>query len=505
MRKLLVIVIGVAAVAAAGWSGVWFVGRGQVADRIGQEISLLAEAGTEVRHGALEIGGFPFGYRVTLHDVTLRAAASGGVYHLPEITAEVSVADMDRLVIRMPETFRVDLPVPAGAGVLPFETPEVLVFDIEAADLVVVTDGLPGRGQEIAVTAQSLLVVTGGGDQRLSLAVEMNGIDSRAVLPMAASGIAATSSATIERLDYVYVAIAPSGATITFEGLADKLVLTGRSTIRDRAGLMALLAGGGGAMSFTYQTGASTAAIRKVQGAGQAGRTVVFAAGSTAGTLAVADSMVEIAASSRANTVALNLEGSGGEADKAGFGAALRSVEAIYQAPIAPSDAMAPFTLRLVLDEVEPDEALWDLIDAGEILPRDPTRLVADLEGSGRITKSLADMRPGEAMPVAFGNISVRALDLSMLGAGVATRGEVEFLQPINLPLGSLTVTMEKVVQTAAKLAKAGWLTPEQLQAAALLAATYARPGDAPSVLISDIAMSVEGITVNGIPVNVGQ
>ena len=351
MKKFALIAAGVVLLAAAGWSGLWFAGRGQVAERIDREISLLAVQGIEVTFEAREIGGFPFGYRITHRDVTVREPASGGVYHFPEITTEVTVTDIDRLVTRLPAKFRIDLPMPPTGRASSPEMPEVLVFDIEATDLVVVTDGLPGRGQEFGYTAQSLLVVTGGKEQRQKLAIELTGIDSRATLPARASGLPSTSALTLQRLDYAYAMTTPDGVEAIFEGQIDKLTLTGRSDIRDRAGLMTLLAGGGGSMSMAYQTGASKVAIRAVRGPEQQGGTLIFKAGSTAGTFSFADNMVEIATSGRANTVTLIPEAAGKPADKLSFGAALRSVEAIYQAPIAPSEAMTPFTLRFALDD----------------------------------------------------------------------------------------------------------------------------------------------------------
>lgn len=258
-------------------------------------------------------------------------------------------------------------------------------------------------------------------------------------------------------------------------------------------------------MSMAYQTGASKVAIRAVRGPEQQGGTLIFKAGSTAGTFSFADNMVEIATSGRANTVTLIPEAAGKPADKLSFGAALRSVEAIYQAPIAPSEAMTPFTLRFALDEVVPDAALWARLDAAEALPRDPARLIVDIEGTGRISKSMADLRPGEALPLEFGNVLVRALDLSAMGASLTTRGEVEFLQPLNLPVGSITVTLTNIMELIRTLSEAGLLGPGISASAAALVAFYTEPGAAPGERVAEIAMTLDGIAINGTPIDTGR
>lgn len=503
MKKLAIAAAGIALLAAAGWSGLWFVGRGQVAERFGLEIALLGARGIEVTYGGREIGGFPFGYRVTLSDVTVREPVSGALYRLPELITEVTADDIDRLVIRFPAKFTIDLPLAAMQGAGTQGEPVILNIDFEAQDLVVVTDGLPGSGQEIAVTAQSLLFAMGGEAQPLNLAVEFTDLESRATLPAAEGGAPATGTTTIGGLDYIYAGTTSAGVDFTIQGAIDNLRLTGHSDIRGQAGILALFEDARGTTAMTYQTSANRISIRSVTGPEPRGGTLTVTAGSTAGTFSIANGMIEIASSSRANSLTLFPEPvtAGGQ----GLNATLRTIEAIYQAPFAPGEAMAPFTLRLALDELTPSDTLWQLLDDAGILPRDPARLVVDIEGTGRITKSMAEMRPGEAMPVEIGNVSVRALDLTALGASITTRGEVEFLQPINLPLGNLTVTLENVMQTIAKLVEAGLLTPEQSNAAALLAAIYTSPGDAPGKLISKVAMTVEGITVNGQPVDPGR
>ena len=496
MKKVTIAAAGVALVAAVVWSALWFVGRSQVTERIDAEILLLAADGIAFSHGGREIGGFPFGYRVSHRDVTLRDHASGGILRFPEITAEVTAAEIDRIILRLPKKFSVEIPLPAPPDATTPAPPKTLVFDIEASDLLMVTSGWSGASQESSITAQSLLIATGSADQPPTVAIEITGIDGK----FKNTGATLTSAIKLERLDYAYAGSAPSGAPFTFEGLIDKLVLTGRIEADTN------LADGSGAASMAYQTSASKAAIRAVSGEPvPQGGTLIFSAGSSAGTATLGEGIIEIATSSRANTILLLPEPMPEAAGAKGFSAALRSIEAIYKAPVAPSEAMAPFTLRFALDEVVPDAALWGLLDATDALPHDPARLVADIEGTGRITKNMADLLPGEAMPLEFGNVLVNALDLKAMGAIVTTRGELEFLQPINLPQGTLTVKLTGLMQLIRKLAETGLFSPEALQTAGVLAALYSAPvGTEPDERVSEIEMTIDGITVNGLAIGGG-
>jgi hypothetical protein len=503
MKKIALAAAGIVLLAAIVWSGLWFVGRGQVAERIDAEISLLAARGFQVTHGGREIGGFPFGYRVSHRGVTLREPVGGGIYRFPEITAEVTAADIDRLVIRLPAKFSMEIPLPEAPDAAPdAATPAsrtTMVFDVEANDLMVVTDGWPGSSQDGSITARSLLIASGSTDQPPVVAVEITGFDSQ----IKDFSAVPTSATKIKRLDYAYAGTAPSGAPFTLEGQIDKLVLTARIAAADGTEP----AGGPGNANMTYQTGAAKAAIRAVAGEPEPqGGTLIFSAGSTAGTAAIADGMVEVATSSRANTMMLLPEPMPESTEAKGFGAALRSVEVIYKSPIAPSEAMAPFSLRFALDEVALDTALWGLLDATGALPHDPARLVAEIDGTGRITKGMAETLPGEAMPLEFGNVLVRALDLTAMGASVTTRGELEFLQPINLPQGNLTVKLNGIMLLISKLAETGLLDPELLQTIGVLAALYSAPvGTEPDERVSEIAMTLDGITVNGLALGPGR
>jgi hypothetical protein len=509
MKKPAIIAAGAVLIAIAGWSGLWFAGRGAVADRLDRDIARLGGQGIEITHGAREIGGFPFAYQVTHRDFTLREPSSGAVYRLPEVTTEVTAADMDRLVTKFPATFRIEVPLDEAQRAAFPGMPEVLGIDVEASGLTVVSDGLPGAGQDIAITAESLLAVTGSAGQPLNFAIELVALDTKATLPALSSGLPATGQTTVGRLDYAYTSTPQDGVSAILDGSIDNLRLTGNSNVRDQAGLMELLAGGDGSNSFTYQTGASQGAIRVVEGPDRQGGTLAFSAGSTAGTFSIADGLIEIATTSRANRVNLS-DTASAETPPAAVvgamvGAGIRSVELGFSGPFAPSETMTPVTLRFALDQVVADDAFWQAVDAAGKLPRDPAQMVIDVEATGRITRDMTNLRPGEAPPIEVGNVSILSADIAALGASIVTRGDVEFLQPVNLPIGSVTVTLTNALELMGSLAEAGLIDPATVQTATLMAMGFTVPGAAPGKRLAEIAMTLDGITVNGQPVGGGQ
>lgn len=501
MKKPLVIAAAIGVAVIAGWSGLWFAGRGAVADRIDREVAKLQARGFGIAYASREIGGFPFGYRVAHRGVTLREPAGGAIYRLPEIITEVTAADVDRLATRFPATFRVDLPLDeAGRARWP-GMPEIVEIDVEAADLVATSDGSPGSGRQVNLAATSLLIVTGSAEQPLNLAIELTALDSKATLPAPSSGLPATGVTTLDRLDYAYTASTPDRRGATVEGSIDDLRLTGDSDIRDLTRLLALAASGTGASNLAFQTGSVQTAVRLDSRSENPDSTVGFSAGSSAGTLALAGGTVEFATASQANRMTLAAAAGPGTPAGKPFGAGARAIEMQISGPLAPSMEMGPVALRLAFDRVVPDAEIWQLIDASGDLPRDPARLVLDLAGSARITGELSAARPGEAPPVEFGNLSIRSADVSAFGAGLAARGDVEFLQPLNLPVGAITVTLSQAAELVVKLADAGVIDPVTAQTATLMAMSFTAPGPAPGELVSEIVMTLDGITVNGQPV----
>jgi hypothetical protein len=505
MKKLAVIAAGAVLLGAAGWSALWFAGRGAVGERLDAEIARLVAHGYGIAHGGREIGGFPQGYRVTYRDVVIKVPGAGGQeggsYHLPEIVAEVAATDVDRVVTRFPGKFRLDLPVAAETRARYPGLPERILVEIEADGLAADIDGLLSAEREMAITARSILMVSAGPDQTSNIAVELKGVGFTGTLPRDAGAFPVTSVSTVDRIEYAIAVTNADASPTALEGALNAVRMTAQTDIAGPSAWVEMFTGGTGTSNMAYQTGASDGAIRAA--GGPAGREVIltFAAGSTAGTVAIADGRIRLDAASQANRFALTVAPGAEGAEDPSYGADLRAIEFGYAVPLAPSDAMSPVILRLALDQATPNEALWTLLDVNGKLPRGPARLVIDLEGTARVTAPLTEQRPGAAPPFELGNFSIKAADLTALGAGVTARGDVEFLQPIQQPIGKVTVTLTNAARLLGNLAEAGLIDPGTAQTAMLMADGLTVPGAGAGERVAEIEMSLDGITVNGMPV----
>ncbi|MEM7237076.1 MAG: hypothetical protein AAF501_04545, partial [Pseudomonadota bacterium] len=174
--------------------------------------------------------------------------------------------------------------------------------------------------------------------------------------------------------------------------------------------------------------------------------------------------------------------------------------DGIYQVPLSPSDEMRPFEVKFAMVDMTLDEALWSVLDPDGEIDRAPAQLLIDTVGTMRLTKPQSEMRTGEAPPVAFGNLSVNKLDLSILGAQATARGDVEFIQPINLPQGTMTLRLKNALEVMSRLVAAEVLTPDVLLFASLMAQNYLLEDPESGELVGEFEMGPGGITVNGQP-----
>lgn len=500
MKKLLRIVVIAVVISAAIWSTLWFAGRTQVEARLEAEAARLRGQGYEIDYGPHEIGGFPFRYAITYHDVTVRYPVGPhglrASYVLPSITAEMRAADVDRIVFRLPEKFRFELPVDPAARAEAPGLPEQFDVDVEAEDCVVTLGGVLSGERDVTVAAKALLIATGKPEQDLKLAFDLSGLKAQATLPPPGRPGKVPSQTEIERVDYG-LAVSKAGSTpVILQGSLDKVRVTGTTDMYDPKEAAEKMLSGEMNSTAAFQTGASEGVLTIPEGAGQWSGSVRFSAASTAGTAGMESGVIRFETSGQANHVALVPAAAGGQGP--GLGAAISSLELAYALPIAPSQELEPVGFRLALDQVAPDEAVWDLIDPDGALPHDPARLVLDLDATARMTGRLDQTAPGQGLPVELGKATIRAAELSALGAGLRAEGGVEFLPVLQIPVGKITVTLTDAFQMLNKLVKAGLLPPEKAQAAIAAATGFTTEGAAPGERVSVIELTPAGILVNG-------
>lgn len=177
---------------------------------------------------------------------------------------------------------------------------------------------------------------------------------------------------------------------------------------------------------------------------------------------------------------------------------ASEKIEGVYTVPLGPTEAMQPIAMDLSVIGLAPDETLWSRIDAGGTLPREPAEIALTVDGTGRFTKHPGATRPGEALPLELGNLSIERAEIAGLGARAEASGEIEFLQPIAQPTGRIDIRLEGALGLLRALRGAGLIDQETLQLWAVILGTYTRAGEGRDELRAEIAFDMDGIRVNG-------
>lgn len=486
--------------AMVGVAVLWFAGRASLAARLDAEIARLEAEGYEVVHGDRAIGGFPLAYDVVYEDIVISGPDGAAMLELPRLTGVATLRDAGTVRFLFPPRFRAVLAQDGTMAEGEATVPDVLTVDIEADALTLETSPPAGPLMEFDVTAGSLLLISvEGEDADLGVAVELAGLDATLSVPAEGSLAPYRGRAVVERLDYAVSLLDGAGVRTTFEGVNDDITLSGTSELRSVEEWQTLLERGseGGSAEFVYQTGPSVGQV-KVQGTadGMDG-TIEQSAGTGGGVVRIGQGRIETRASSQNNVYRLVPDDPGqpirGEVS-------LTSFELVYDAPLAPSEEMRPFTTRLALTGLDLADPVWALVDPQGLLDRETAHLIAEITGTGRMVPLAAGEVP-MMRPLQLGQVEIVAATLDALGAEVTAEGALDFEQPLNQPRGTVTVRATDVLKVIGDLTELGLLEPGARQAAALMAALYTRPGATPEELVAEITFGPEGINVNGLPV----
>ena len=496
MKKWAKILAGIAVVAAVIWSGLWYAGKGEIEARMDAELAHLAQAGDKVRFATREVGGFPFGYEVTLTDVEVDTGQDLISIRMPSTISRADLSAPDRLVTALPSAFTVTFRPTEEMRAANTVLAEEMLFEVETVAGEIIAAGLPGFNRSLDVVAESLLIVHSQEERNTHLAVEFADMAWETVLPAEPAAGDVRSSGQIGFLDYVFTGRGDADQLVTVESQSNDIQFTGaydRGAQGQQGTLEELIS------SMNYLAGETvTRFATESASEGQPGGAVTLTSGTASATLALNAGQLEVRGETRGNRWELLPD----DADLPYRGAVdIDIIDMIYRAPFAPSEDMQPFDLKFAMAGFQPEQSVWSIFDAEERLDRSPAEMTVDFEGTMRLTKAQSQLRPGEAPPLEFGNLVVNRIDLSALGATAKAKGNVEFLQPINVPMGRITLRLNQVVEVMTKMVEAQILTPDVLLMGSIISQTYLTEDPESGELIAEIEMGPEGVTVNGKPI----
>jgi hypothetical protein len=433
---------------------------------------------------------------------------------LPELIARVDGSAPDRLTLAFPPSFSAEIDPPAapppategegtgedaGGEAAEAEPPASrgpVTVEFEADGLEIVHTLLEGGGEDVTVGARTLLAVAAEAGRSDNAAVDLAGLDMRIRLARAPGGPETTVAVALDAVDYLATGATEEGSATRLEGSLAALSLTASSDQRSVPAIAALLAGapGGGRLTLTLQAGTTEVAGR-VEAAETGGGTIVMASGASGGVLKIDGGQLDLSLSAENNRLSVTPDD---EAVPVRGGLVIDRIETLYRSPLAAQDEMDPLALRVALGQIHPDEAFWTALDPDGALQREPGEIILDLLGTARMLP--ADGLPGSTMQAEIGNLTVRHADVALFGATAQTRGDIEFVQPANLPQGTLTIELTRAMELVGDLVRAGLIGIGAAQVVTEMAANLARPGETPDTLIVEATFEGQSILVNGVP-----
>lgn len=178
------------------------------------------------------------------------------------------------------------------------------------------------------------------------------------------------------------------------------------------------------------------------------------------------------------------------------------------EGPVTRTDAAAPYALTVTLDNLEATAPLWDLIDEGAVLPRDPGQLTLALSGLMRWLVDPADLAEAptgadEPLPFAVETLKVETLALSLAGARLTGTGNFTFAPggPDGLPqpAGVADLMLTGGERLLDGLVQIGFVDPSQAMMAKMMVGAVATPGPEADTLSSHIELLPDGsVVANG-------
>ncbi|MEL7471204.1 MAG: DUF2125 domain-containing protein [Pseudomonadota bacterium] len=493
MKKTLIWIGGSVAVAAIGWSALWFLGRSELSKQIDRELARAEAQGQTVTWGIREIGGFPDGYDLRLTDVAVTDQESGILLQIPEVRSRLDAASIERIEADVLGEIRITAPIAEETRQTDPRLPPVVNLLGENDGLRLSVEIIAGARRDLRVTAERSVWRVDQEDFPNRIVLETDGVESR----QTDRGSDRVANIALDRLKLEVDGDA-DGEAARVEYAVEDLSITTTTTAATLDELLAIVAGGEGSAELVYQSGRIDALAETGDPAGSDRDRFSYTGLSGTGIITVADGRLEVRTEGRENVWT---------ADPAGSPSMLRgsieaeAIQTSYAMPIAAQSTPEAANLRFSAINVAGDEVLWAQLDPARFLDRAPSEMIIDIETTARVTGSYAEAAAQGRLPVEFSNIIVNEVAVSALGGAIQASGDIELLQPLNLPMGSLNVTLTKIASLIDALHRAQLIDDEVRTTADAMLEIYTLPGDDAETRVTQMGFGTEGLTINGLAI----
>ena len=325
-----------------------------------------------------------------------------------------------------------------------------------------------------------------------------------------ANGRTITSEMNADALDVAFSGADPQGSgTFNITGTMNGLSGTGTATLPQNVDMKDI----NGAMqagmiidgAFNYADGAYKIEANGADGAFTADTST------TAGTLNVKMSKDGISYGGASGETKMALSGAGMPFP---VDATIAESAFNFAMPVSKSDAAGPAALLIKLVDLKVSDALWNMVDPGSKLPRDPATLVLDVTGAVKPLIDLFDPKQSEALvsaaenpeaamgasPFEVSEAKINALQVKAVGAELTGTGDVTFDNSAGMPkpTGAVDLKLTGANKLMDSLVAMGLVPEDQMMGMRMMLGMFAVPaGD--DAVISKIEFKEDGgIYANG-------
>lgn len=496
MKKALLITLVVAVLGAAVWGGLWLAGRGQITDRIDLEVARIEATGKSVTWESLDIGGFPSGYEVRARNVAYTNTQTGLLVRVPEVVSTVKAATFQTVEIIPIGDVLIDLPVPEQTRETNLSLPRVFKLVFSGDEVRASAEGITSLERTLTLAASTATLKMDQDDTPMAFELSMAGLNASAQR----TGDKLSTSTQAERMALNATSVDENDTKAKLDSVIESLTLTTSAEWAAGETLNDVLFGTTkGKVDIVYSAGRIDATAVSLDATGQGGGTFSYSGSAGTGVIGIQDQVLEVRGETRQNRWSVDPKQAAST-----FRGALtaEAFQAHYKVPTGPSDSPGNSSFRLAVLDLNADEAVWAALDEKQLLDRSPAELLIDLEATALIKGRLDQQDPAQGAPIELSNISLNTVNVKALGSELQASGDVEVLQPINLPLGEIKVELTNGNALLLALKEADLIDETMRATAAAMLQVYARPveGEADKVE-TDLTFGNEGITMNGLQV----
>lgn len=174
--------------------------------------------------------------------------------------------------------------------------------------------------------------------------------------------------------------------------------------------------------------------------------------------------------------------------------------------PVVMGTDSVPVSVDVTIAELTFGDEVWQMLDPGENLSREPAQLQLDLEGVARFSDSAGDtsLQPGPVLDLE--QLTINSFSLSAAGALLEAEGAaiIDRARPGPLPgmpavIGRFGLAASGAEALLTGLASAGILQSSDAMGLRMMLGMLARPGSQPDTLTSEIELRPDGsVIANG-------